>query len=476
MNRQKTERTFSSPTRVQKALELQPGIRQPVSGRLSFFSDASITIIVFLAWVCFASLAQAQPTIVSTVPPLLATGVSPSAPVSFTFSTAMDTDATSAQFGNFSSFPPTFYTTTPSWNAAGTVLTCQPTPDFPSNQQITWIVSGTDTLGNDLTGQTAGFFTTGSGGGTTGFGTNAVTRFSLGTVYSYQQISPSLPTLDTNDSFVFNAITVLASNRTASTITLTFPNLAVSNLTQNIVSKENYYLLGSETESNTFVTAYPQGQYTFIVNATASNQTVSVTLPAASTQPNAPHLTNFAAAQAVSASQPFTLAWDAFAGGTSSDFIDVTIGNNDWTTPIPGSAGALNGTVKAVTIPAGALEANSNYTGRITFYDAVVSSNATYVTQAYRATTTQFPLITVGPVVAAPSITNAVWNGSSIGFDIDTTPGQDITVLYSTNCLQPVNQWPVLVTTNSQGASRVHVTDSPSPGKSMLFYRARTGR
>jgi len=209
---------------------------------MSFCRCCALATIAVVAWVLFASPAQAQPTILSTVPPLLASGVSPSATVIFTFSTAMDTNATSAQFGNFSSFPPTLYDTVPSWNSAGTVLTCQPTPDFPSGQQITWIVTGTDTLGNDLTGQTAGFFTTGTGGGTTGFGTNAFTAFSVGTLYSYEQTSPSLPTLDTNAPFVFDASTALASNRTANAITLTFPNSSVSNLIQNFVSKENYYL------------------------------------------------------------------------------------------------------------------------------------------------------------------------------------------------------------------------------------------
>jgi hypothetical protein len=184
-------------------------------------------------------------------------------------------------------------------------------------------------------------------------------------------------------------------------------------------------------------------------------------------------LTNFVAAQAVSASQPFTLAWDPFVGGTSSDFIYVTIGDNVWKTP-PGSSGALNGTTIAVIIPAGALQPNSNYTGTITFYHPNISSNANYVTSAYRATITQFTLTTADVSVAAPVMTNAVWNGSAIGFDIDTTPGQLITVLYSTNCVLPVNQWQVLLTTNSPG-TRVHVTDSPSAAKPMLFYRARTG-
>ena len=105
-----------------------------------FFSHC-LPAVITSGWVSLALVGstQAQPTIVSTVPGLLTTGVSPSAAVVFTFSTEMDTNATSAQFADFSSFPPTFYPTEPSWNTAGTILTCTPNPAFPSNKQITWV-------------------------------------------------------------------------------------------------------------------------------------------------------------------------------------------------------------------------------------------------------------------------------------------------------------------------------------------------
>jgi len=301
-----------------------------------------------------------------------------------------------------------------------------------------------------------------------------ITTFSVGTTYSYDQTSAGQPILDTNTPFLFSASTVLASNRTANAITLIFPNSTVSNLTQDITSQGDYYLFGSSSDSNRFVTAFPAGQYSFTVSATSSNQTVSLLLPAATTQPNAPHLTNFIAAQAVEVSQPFKFIWEPFLGGTTNDFIAVSVGNNIWKTPTPGSAGALNGTIIAAVIPAGTLQPNSNYACTISFYHATIASNATYVTEANRAAATQFPLSTVGATIAAPVITNVVWNGSGMSFDIDTTPGQVVTILYSTNCTQPLNQWPVLLTTNSP-ATRVHVTDSASAGRPVVFYRARIG-
>src|SRR6266545_1500040 len=85
--------------------------------------------------------AQAQPTLVSSVPATGATGVSPTTTVVFTFSTAMDTDATAATFIDVSDpFNP--ISTSPAWSAGNTVLTCTPTTSFPANKTIYWSVSG----------------------------------------------------------------------------------------------------------------------------------------------------------------------------------------------------------------------------------------------------------------------------------------------------------------------------------------------
>ncbi len=160
-----------------------------------------------------------------------------------------------------------------------------------------------------------------------GSGTNAVTTFSVGKAWEYNQTNTAAPALDADFPYAFSALTSLASNRTATAITVTFPNAAVSNLTQNFVQPEDYYLFGSNTNLTTFNANYPTGNYVFNVTSNAANQQVTVNLPAV-TQPNAPHVSNYAAAQTINPSQPFTLTWDAFSGGTSADYIFVSIGEN----------------------------------------------------------------------------------------------------------------------------------------------------
>jgi hypothetical protein len=133
----------------------------------------------------------------------------------------------------------------------------------------------------------------------------------------------------------------------------------------------------------------------------------------------------------------------------------------------------LNGTARGVTIPANTLQAGSNYSGSIGFYHAVVTTNAGYVTEAWLATSTQFTLTTTGQV-PAPVLTNAVWSGGRFGFDVVTAPSQMVTVVSSSNLNTLSTTWPVMLTTNSQGAL-FHVTDPRSGTNQTYFYRARNG-
>ena len=429
-------------------------------------SILSIPLGCIAALLFLAGYAQAQVT-VSSNPLDGATGVPPNAQVVFTFSGPVDTNVTSATF--YSVSPLGFYPTTSTWNSSSTVLTCAPLPVFPLNRSITWLVSGEDPDGNPV--ESTGSFTTGTGSG--GSGTNAITTFTVGKVYYWNQYSAASPVVATNAPYFFNGGSTLASNRTATSIKLTMPTAAVSNLTQNFLHHESYYFIYFSESSNALEAAFPQGTYTFDVNATASNQTVQVVLPAGMTQPNPPHINNFAAAQSVNAAQAFTLGWDAFVGGTASDYIHVVIGNDVWQTADPGAVGALSGTATSVTIPANTLQPNSNYTATVTFYHMVGVSNANYATLAYRATATDFSLNTGGGGVL-PALTNAFLGVGGFQFDILTAAGQTLTVVSSTDAGLPLAQWPTLLITNSPG-TRVRVIDPrPATGPGM-FYRVRNG-
>lgn len=422
-------------------------------------------LVVVAGMVCLAR-AHAQPFIENTEPPNLATGVSPSAPVVFTFSEQMDTALTVALF--LDSSGTMVLPTSSSWSANDTVLTCTPMPPFSANSLIFWSVNGESLIGDPLEGANVGFFTTGSGGGGTGSGTNRLTVFTLGKVHFYDQTSDAAPTLNAEAPYNFTAATTLASNRSASSVTITLPTPAVSNLVQNFLHPESFYLFASSIDLPSFNTTFPSGDYVFNVVAAASNQMVTVNLPANFVQPNAPHIANFSAAQAVDAAQPFQLSWDAFQNGNAADYISVSVGNV-FKTPDPGTPGALSGVATSVLIPAGTLQASSNYDVTIGFYRTSGTSSAGYTTSAYLATTTDFALATSSGGVTGPLVfANPVRVGDVFTFDIASDIGQGFTVEWSAT--MATNQWQVLLATNSM-TGLVRVTHAAT--NRYLFYRAR---
>ena len=436
----------------------------------------TLRFLAFLFLQASLQLAVAQPTITLTVPSDGATGVSPSAAVVFTFSTAMNPTFSAARFiDTTTGFPAS---APPVWSAGNTVLTCTPSPAFASGDTIQWYVYGQDTGGNPLNGGTPviGSFTTGAGGGGGGSGTNAYTSFVVGKAWLYNQPSTAAPMLDTNTPYVFEGLTSLASNRTATAITLTMPTAGISNLIQNVTAPEDYYLFSANTNLTTFNATFPPGSYRFDVYSNAADQQVTVNLPNYA-QPNAPHVSNYTAAQAVNPTQPFILTWDAFTGGGSTDYVSVAISGlsgNLFETPGYGQAGALTGSATQVTIPANTLAANSNYTADLTFFHVTFATNGTTLTEAFVASYTTFTISTASSSAAAPVLTNAAWSGGMFGFDILTAPSQTLTVVYNTNLNNAFSSWPILLTTNSPG-SIVHISDPHSSANKTLFYRARNG-
>lgn len=432
----------------------------------------SLWAVFFLSGL--SALAQGTTTVTSD-PASGATGVSVSAAVVFTFSAAMDTANTSATF--YSTTPFGSYPVSESWNAANTVLTCTPVSSLPANVTISWVVSGQDTGNNPVIGQ--GSFTTGAGGGGGGggSGTNNFTTFSVGKLYLYQQLGTGAPTPNPDVSYGLTTTTSLASNRTATAVTVTVPgSSSPTGLSQNPVEHEVWYFLTWGTNQTAFESTYPEGNYPFNVTGTPANLQVTVNLPTSMPQPNAPHVLNFAAAQAVNASQSFALNWDPFQNGTAADAITVSIDNLGTTvfqTPNPGTNGALPGTATSVTIPAGKLAANTTNLTTITFYHFVTTTNSATATAtvAFRASDTQLNLLTAGAGTTAPvpGVSTPSWGSDGFGFDVETAVNQVLVIRYSTDLLQ----WTTLFTTNSPGTT-VHIPIAIQAGANG-FFRVQNG-
>ena len=407
--------------------------------------DLTARLLVIMVLLAGLQPAVAQPTILSTVPSNGATSVSPGAPVVFTFSAAMDPTATTAAFfdvtASFQS-PPVI----PGWSAGNTVLTCTPYPAFANNHTIQWQVTGQDPMGDPLTGTTTGSFTTvaGVGGGS---GANALTSFLIGEYTSYDQASAGPPVLYPHITYELFAQTLLSSNRTATNITVTVPvRSAVSNLVETLLTPEKFSLVVYNTNLAAFNTNFPAGNYIFNVSAMASNQQVTVNLPAY-TPPNAPQVINYNAAQSVNPSQPFTLNWNTFTNGGSADWIFLEMGGNPvpiFQTPLYGQPNALNGTATSVTIPAGTLPANSTNHPFLAFYHIVLSTNNGVISEAFVGSATLFTLITTAtgarPLLnISRSGTNVLveWPTNATGFTLESSTNL-ASAVWSSNLPAPV--------------------------------------
>lgn len=431
------------------------------------------------AFVFSSCLLQAQdfvpPTLVSASPPDGATGVSVSTPVVFVFSERMDPDATGATFIT-TNFPPQILEPDYSWSADGTRLTCTISDGWPNNAGIQWFVSGADVAGNELLAfpLPLGKFFTGGGGSVGGSGTNAVTTFQLGVTHQYVQTSAAAPVLDPDIGYLFNAITTLSSNRTATNVTLTLPTSAVQTLTRTPSAAEQFVFFAQSTNAATFNPSFNGGNYTFAVRSTDSNQTVTVNLPA-NGQPNAPHIANFAAAQAVDANQSFTLNWDAFVGGITSgsvsNFITVEV-EGDYPDPTLGDAEYLPRTATSVVIPAGRLKPQTTYEASVAFWTGIWNTNSPAAnTLVWRVTRTVFPLVTTGGGGSPLVLTNWVsLPGGAIQFEVVTGAGQNLAVERADTVT--AQNWATVLTTNAV-TGRITYRETPPVGATSRFYRAR---
>lgn len=364
-------------------------------------------------------------TLVSSVPVNGANNVIPSAPVVFTFSTSMDPVATVPFFlDEYAGESPDMNL---AWNSNTTVLTCTPSPQFANAHEISWSISGQSTNGTALTGPANGTFTN-VAGVNGGSGTNLDTAFELIEYSDYGQTSAAPPS---HLIYEFFAQTTLASNRTATNITVTFPTSVVTNLAEEGLTPEVFDLSIYKTALTNFTSNFPSGTYTFDINPASLNQQVAVTLPAY-TFPNAPQVSNYVAAQSVNPAQPFTVTWNTFSNSTSADLIGFIIvdtnANQVFASGLPGQPGVLANTAASETIPAGTLQTNANYTGQLLFIHITLTTNGNLTSSAVVGTVTEFNLSTTtntaGPTLTLRhSGTNVVlsWPTSATGYTLEAT-------------------------------------------------------
>jgi len=227
--------------------------------------------------------------------------------------------------------------------------------------------------------------------------------------------------------------------------------------------------------------AYPPGNYTFDLDTVDDGLQFPVLSMPSAAYPNPPHVSNFAAAQAINPLSPFTLQWDSIPGATTNDslwvFATDSGGNVVFSTRKPSTdrLAALNGTATSVVIPTNTFQPGHAYTGWITFFHTTSLNMTEYPGVAgvtIVAAMTSFPLALASsslPMLSQPTRIST----TQFGFLLSGVPGQNYTVLVATNAARPLMNWSTLLITNLS-ASPALIQDNQATNK-QRFYRVKVG-
>ncbi len=396
---------------------------------------AALIAGLFLA-LATAWQAGAQVSLVSAQPPNGATDVPVSASMVFTFSAPIDeTSLLVTAQGGFLTGSLVFSANaaatsfSPSWNETFTVLTLSYAGDLPSGAIVSWTINPTTrifplmTEDADPVPLTSGSFTTAGGGCDPDGIPDDLGNVSLFKVLTYLQTSTTAPVPKTDELPAFYASVSSPVVNGVTGATLTRPGNV------NTVMTPLFGTFFTSAEFNTQAeldAGYPNGSYSFSLSRDSGGPAVfQMQMPAASSYPPIPQVSNFTAAQAVDPALNFTLNFNALTGATGSDYIGLTISDTtttilsapDLCVPLP-----LAKTATSFTIPAGTLEAGKTYTVRLTFARTFYSSTTAPPDFASFGALQRQTVLTIattgGVVVPQPQVTGAGFQGGFFAFNV----------------------------------------------------------
>ncbi len=200
-----------------------------------------------------------------------------------------------------------------------------------------------------------------------------VSVFYISKGVDYTQSSASTPS--TPNGYFFNAEVIAGSPGSVTAADLQLgPGAPLQALGQD---GDNFCLEDDFTTKTALDMNYPNSAAYEVGIDGANDASVDIALSFGSSDnyPNAPHIQNYTALQSIDPTQPLTLTWAAFTGGTTDDLIQILVERDlgmdmfedFYESPGPGEMGALDGTDNSVTIPANTLPAGATLSIEISF-------------------------------------------------------------------------------------------------------------
>jgi hypothetical protein len=287
----------------------------------------------------------------------------------------------------------------------------------------------------------------------------------------FNQTGSSAPTIQTNKPFKIDIFAEAASASAVMRATVLYPNGATETLPPQADDKS--FEFSEELPSQSALdTTYPNGTYSLQITTAAGLKLLPLEL-AGDLYPPAPRMS--AAPSLLNPAQPWALSWEPFAGGTSDDYLQFRIedeqGNKIYETPDLGKDEALDGTAVGVTIPANTLQPGQSYQARLTFQKhrtVDTHSVAGALGVASYASRTSFKFSTTGGETQRPSLQLALAPTGEVQIHVRGPAGRAVRVETSSD----LSRWTLLNAGTLSDGGLWMLTDPQVGSGRQRFYRA----
>lgn len=380
------------------------------------------------------------------------------------------------------------------WSEDGKTLTAEYAGDLPGTTEVSWVLNpalGVVKLESEEGvalpgGEYSGVFTTGAGTGGGGGdcdpdGVPSTWGFyTVSKMLNFVQSSANEPTAAMEDAFSFGAVVTSPQAGPAVTAAQVTVPPNTSKPLEGVPIGGFWVFNDPQSTSAELNTAYPGGAYTLRFTRTGeAERAIAMTMPGAT--PPVPRIANYAEAQAVVASQAFTLRWNAFTGASDSDSLNLSIRDQSgvvFDAPDPCVPRELAVTATSIVIPANTLADNKTYHATLSFSDGFYFSTNTVSNMAgfgVVSTSTEFTIITgtgggPGPAVPARFTAYALLDNGRAQMTLTGTADRTYTIERATR-IGP-GDWQTAGTV-LMGAGGTGTFEDPQPaGVLPRFYRA----
>lgn len=415
---------------------------------------------------------EIPPTLLNSAPEAHQAGVDRGSVISFTFDEPMKPGVSIAWSGVGAA--PFTYT----WSPDRQTLFCSHSTGLPANTLVEWVLNPDGSPANlrDLAENPLvshmGSFTTSSDSPTAGAD---VWLFILAKGRFYTQRVAGMDPLD--------RMAIIADGRFKALNLVTNGLYTLPN-TRTVPIQFNWNHSGLDSEAGYVDQAdldlfFPEGDYQLRLDTVHDgSRTLTLSLNGRN-YPNAPAVVNLVAGQSINSEIAFPLNWEAFSGGTTTDFVHVAIvnesGDKVFSSPEFGQAGALNGTATGVTVAANTLSPGRFYRGSVVFFRTTDLDQSSYPGGVFASgyfALNEFDLATTG-IKVGPTLIVLAPQGT--GFQAQFSG--DVGVPYTVEHTEDFLSWDFFDTLFVEPENRTAVFSDPAMTGSVprRFFRVREG-